>query len=143
MSSTEIMKVFVVEDDPITREIITVSLQVSGHTVQSFENGRKAIEVLAYESADLMITDILMPEMDGVEILREIQRLQPQLPVLAISGGGSLGPTNYLGIAQVFGAAAVLAKPFSPDELIELVAKLLADRDRSSGPISGPVASHD
>ncbi len=118
--------ILVIDDDPVLRRVITLALEEAGHSVLRCENGRKAIDHLAHAPVDLLITDIIMPEMDGVETVRAARRLQPELPILAISGGGSFDPGDYLGMAQAFGATAVLPKPFRPLQLVELVGKLLA-----------------
>jgi CheY-like chemotaxis protein len=110
----------------VLRRVITLALEAAGHSVLRCENGKKAIDFLAHEHADLLITDIIMPEMDGVETVRAALQLQPELPILAISGGGSFDPADYLGMAQAFGATAVLPKPFRPADLVAMVAKLLA-----------------
>jgi len=118
--------ILVIDDDPVLRRVITLALEKAGHSVLRCENGRKAIDFLEHEHADLLITDIIMPEMDGVETLRAARRLQPDLPILAISGGGSFDPADYLGIARAFGATDIMPKPFRPADLIERVEKLLA-----------------
>ena len=118
--------ILVIDDDAVLRRVITLALEGAGHTVLRCENGRKAVAFLQHDHADLLITDIVMPEMDGVETLRAARQLDPNLPILAISGGGSFDPKDYLGIAQAFGATAVLPKPFKPAELMELVSQLLA-----------------
>ncbi len=125
--------ILVIDDDPVLRRIITLALEAAGHTVLRCENGRKAIDFLAHDRADLLITDIIMPEMDGVETVRAARRLQPYLPILAISGGGSFAPADYLGIARAFGATDVLPKPFHPPDLVERVARLLAAPIRENG----------
>jgi CheY-like chemotaxis protein len=122
----EMAHILVIDDDPVLRRIITLALEAAGHSVLRCENGRKAVAYLEHDHADLLITDIVMPEMDGVETLRAARLLDPNLPILAISGGGSFDPKDYLGIAQAFGATAVLPKPFRPAELMELVSQLLA-----------------
>ena len=118
--------ILVIDDDPVLRRVITLALEAAGHSVLRCENGKKAIDHLAHNHADLLITDILMPEMDGVETVRAARQLQPQLPILAMSGGGSFDPLDYLGIASAFGATAVLPKPFRTTQLVDLVAKMLA-----------------
>jgi len=118
--------ILVIDDDPVLRRVITLALEGAGHSVLRCENGKKAIDFLAHEHADLLITDIIMPEMDGVETVRAALQLRPDLPILAMSGGGSFDPADYLGIAQAFGATAVLSKPFRPADLVAMVAKLLA-----------------
>jgi CheY-like chemotaxis protein len=120
-------QILVIDDDPVLRRVVTLALEAAGHSVLRCENGRKAVAYLEHDHADLLITDIVMPEMDGVETLRAARLLDPNLPILAISGGGSFDPKDYLGIAQAFGATAVLPKPFRPAELVELATKLLAE----------------
>ncbi len=105
--------ILLLDDDPVLRRVITLALEAAGHHVQSFENARKGMQNLAKESADLIISDIVMPEMDGLEMLRRVLQLHPGLPVLAISGGGSFEPGAYLSVAESFGATAILPKPFA------------------------------
>ena len=105
--------------------MIALALVEAGHSVLQCENGRKAIEHLRYEDADLLILDILMPEMDGIETLRTVRQLNAELPILAMSGGEGRDPANYLGMAQALGATATLPKPFFLPELLELVSTLL------------------
>jgi CheY-like chemotaxis protein len=118
-------RIIVIDDDPALLRVVARALTSAGHSVLRCENGRKAIEFLAQEDADLLITDILMPEMDGLETVRAVRKLRPQLPILAMSGGGSFGPVDYLGIASAFGTTAVLPKPFLPAELLAMVQRLL------------------
>jgi len=118
--------ILVIDDDAVLRRVITLALEGAGHSVLRCENGRKAIDFLEHDHADLLITDMLMPEMDGIETVRAARKLQPDLPILAISGGGSFDPADYLGMAQAFGATAILSKPLHPAEFLEVVGKLLA-----------------
>lgn len=118
-------RILLIDDDAVLRRVITLALEAAGHQVQGYENARKATQRLDEPYPDLIITDIVMPEMDGLEMLRKIRQLQPELPVLAISGGGSFEPAGYLSVAQSFGATAVLPKPFRPAELVELVSRLV------------------
>ena len=118
--------ILVIDDDPVLRRVVTLALEAAGHSVLRCENGRKAVAFLERDHADLLVTDIVMPEMDGVETVRAVRHLDPDLPILAISGGGSFDPKDYLGLAQAFGATAVLPKPFRPAELVDLVSRLLA-----------------
>jgi len=125
--------ILVIDDDPVLRRVITLALEAAGHSVLRCENGKKAVDFLEHDHADLLITDIIMPEMDGVETVRAARRLQPDLPILAISGGGSFAPADYLGIARAFGATEVLPKPFHPPELVERVARLLGAMPQENG----------
>jgi len=120
--------ILVIDDDPVLRRVVTLALEAAGHSVLRCENGRKAVAFLEHDHADLLVTDIVMPEMDGVETVRAVRQLDPDLPILAISGGGSFDPKDYLGIAQALGATAVLPKPFRPAELVDVVSQLLAQQ---------------
>jgi CheY-like chemotaxis protein len=118
-------KILVIDDELGIRVIICRVLAEAGHQVVSFENGGGAIEHLKQEAADLLITDIFMPDVEGLETIRQIHRLRPELPIIAISGVDFAGG-DYLGVARKFGAAEVLKKPFWPADLLELVSHMLA-----------------
>jgi CheY-like chemotaxis protein len=118
--------ILVVDDDRFLRLLIKRALETAGHTVFDCENGRKAVEHIEREHIDLLITDILMPEMDGVEAVRAIRRLRPDLPILAISAGGPAKAGDFLGLAQAFGATETLPKPFRPEDVVAAAARLLA-----------------
>jgi CheY-like chemotaxis protein len=117
--------IIVIDDDAVLRQIITLTLEAAGHTVIRCENGKKAVEILSYAHPDLLITDLLMPEMDGIETLRAARQLCPALPILAISGGSHGNPDDYLGMAKVFGATETMPKPFRPAELLGVVTRML------------------
>jgi CheY-like chemotaxis protein len=88
--------------------------------------GTEAIRLLGQEPVDLLNTDILMPDMDGVEVIREVQRLRPSLKILAMSGGGmDTMPEIYLRLVGQIGAVKTLAKPFAYEELIAVVRELI------------------
>ncbi len=98
----------------------------TGHDVTLAEDGAKGLKILNATLPDLVITDIIMPEKEGLETIREIKRDYPNVKIIVISGGGNLDVKSYFKIAQTFGADASLAKPFMPSELIILVDELLA-----------------
>ena len=104
------------------------SLEGSGHQVIAYGNGRVALDDLANHAADLVVTDIFMPEMEGLETIREVRALYPAMPIIAMSGI-SFADRDYLEMAEKFGAVASLKKPFRPAQLTELVKRLLAARD--------------
>ncbi|MFW6092480.1 MAG: response regulator [Pseudomonadota bacterium] len=118
-------KILVIDDDPSVREVIREMLQVEGHEVSIAENGREALDELAAREHDLIITDLIMPEQEGIETITEIRRRDAGIPIVAISGGGRLGPGDYLETARFIGADATLAKPFGRQELIAIVDSLL------------------
>jgi CheY-like chemotaxis protein len=121
-------KIFVIDDDSAMRRATCRALEAAGHAVGAYENGRGAIHDIQNPPPDLLVTDIFMPEMEGLETIREARARQPEMPIIAMSGF-SFDERDYLGIAEKFGAVASLRKPFRPAELIELVNRLLAARD--------------
>lgn len=120
-------RVYVIDDDPELLSVVALALEEAGHAVDLFRDSRKAISFLRQQPPDVLVLDILMPGMDGIETIRAARSLQPKLPIIAISGGGLANPTYYLKLAQTFGATATLAKPFRMAELVAVVAAVTHD----------------
>lgn len=117
--------ILVVDDDTQVLDVMSEMLRLEGHRVAVAENGQAAVEQMRDQSFDLVITDLIMPEKEGLETIADIRRQRSDLPIIAISGGGRIGPTDYLETARFIGANATLAKPFGRQELISTVAHLL------------------
>lgn len=117
--------ILVIDDDASVREVVSEMLRLEGHEVTIAENGREAIPLLAANRFDLVITDLIMPEKEGIETISEIRRTDSKIPIVAISGGGRLGPGDYLETARYIGADATLAKPFARQELLATIEALL------------------
>ena len=117
-------RILVVDDDLMVRT--TIRRILGGHDVVEAENGKVALEALARQGFDLVITDLMMPELAGVALIGQIRARGPGPKILAISGGGRLNGNEPLSAAQQAGADAVLAKPFRKAELLRAVAALLA-----------------
>ena len=83
------------------------------------------IELIRRNPADLVVTDMIMPEQEGIETIRELRQLNPQVKVVAMSGGGRIEPKTYLELAKRMGAAHTLTKPFSVQEVIDTVKRLV------------------
>ena len=122
-------KILVIDDDEGVRRSIGKVLVRAGHEVFEAPDGKVALTVLKDEPPDLVICDLFMPEMDGVEVLRELRRDYPDLPVVAISGGAYQGKVQLLDVAKGLGAVAVLKKPFQLQELLGVVNDLLGEND--------------
>jgi CheY-like chemotaxis protein len=114
----------VVDDEQSVLVATRLVLERAGHTVRCAANGKEAIEELSVLPADVVITDIIMPEQEGIETIRQLRRNLPQIRIIAISGGGRVGPLDYLSAAQMLGADRVFAKPFDNAALVEAVDEL-------------------
>lgn len=121
----QLTRVLLVDDDQPYREMLFQHLTCAGYVVSTAVSGRDALaqSEATKEPFDAVVLDVIMPDMDGIETLRFIRRRTPALPVIVISGGGNLGADCYLSVAKQLGAAATLAKPFHPRELVQLVAE--------------------
>ena len=118
--------ILLVDDDISVLDVMSEMLRLEGHDVTVAENGEQAVERVNEQNFDLIITDLIMPEKEGLETIADIRRQYAQIPIIAISGGGRLGPNDYLETARFIGANATLAKPFARTELIKTVDSLLA-----------------
>lgn len=113
------MKILVIDDDPSVRKFIATTLKRENYAVTEAENGTQGLKKLQEErDIAIIITDLLMPDKEGIETIMEIRKINPSLKILAISGGGKVGPENFLLLADAVGANATLKKPFSGQELL-------------------------
>lgn len=125
-------KVLVVEDDPDLLMLLTTAFAREGFQTFSARNGRVGVEMVKTLKPDLMVTDIIMPEMEGIGAILEARRCSPATKVIAISGGGHYGRSqNFLVWAHELGADEVLAKPFRMSSLI-MAARVVLDRPPSN-----------
>ena len=121
--------ILAIDDEASMRRLVRRALEGAGHTVMEAANGRDGIALLRARPADLVITDIVMPEMEGIETIRTIRREFSALRIIAISGGGSAeGSAIFLDAAAKFGADMVLSKPFRAAELVAAVEAVLQSR---------------
>jgi DNA-binding response OmpR family regulator len=123
---TQTHTLLLVEDEKILRDAVKEILEVNGFNVVDAEDGETALALLAKVKIDLIITDLVMPNMDGVELVQKIRARFQQLPIIVVSGSGT-AVTKRFGIdsINIEGATASIAKPFKSTELITLVNKLL------------------
>lgn len=113
--------ILIVEDDKDLREMLKTSLGKRKYTILEAANGKEAILHFKPAVTDLVITDLIMPDEDGLKVIMKLKEMKPGIKIIAISGGGKAGPGNYLNVARALGADAVLPKPFS---LIDLLSKI-------------------
>ena len=112
-------KILVVDDEAMVREAISVLLEENGYEVRTANNGREGVEVFSMYQPDLVLTDIAMPDMEGIEFLKILRKRKADLPVIVMSG--NVVGQKFLKSARLIGATAVLKKPFSNEELLSAV----------------------
>jgi YesN/AraC family two-component response regulator len=118
-------RILLIDDDDSARSVLRLMLNQSGHLVIEARNGVEGMNLFMQANTDLVITDIIMPEKEGLELMKEMRRMVPSSKIIVISGGGRVNPKDYLRMAKHLGASRVLAKPISRDALIGAVNELL------------------
>ena len=119
-------RILVVDDDALVRRTIVSVLENAKHAVLEANDGLPALAILGRETVDLVIADIMMPDLDGIGLILAIRGRHPDLRVLCISGGGRDASLDFLPMAAKLGAHMILAKPFTPDRLLAAVEELLS-----------------
>jgi len=119
-------RILVIDDDPEMRAVLEQTLQLAGHKVELAADGRQGVAAFANAPADVVITDLYMPNQDGLEMITELRKRFPTVAIIAMSGRAAA--TALLSIAGKLGAVEVLQKPFVPAELLATVEKVLRDR---------------
>ncbi len=118
--------ILVLEDSTALRRIVSRALRDEGHVVVESDNGLAAYDDDLLNSLDLMITDLVMPRIDGLNAIRAALAIREDLKVIAMSGGSPAFHQDYLEVASIFGARDVLHKPFEPETLVHAVNTALA-----------------
>ena len=116
--------VCVIDDDHLVRQTMCQALQSAGFQTVEAADGNEGLAVLETSKATIAVIDIIMPSREGLDVIVEASQRFPQLKILAISGGGQMGPTDYLELAHQLGAHDTLAKPFRNADLLDKVRRL-------------------
>ena len=125
-------RILIIDDDHHILLMIKKMLERAGYEVDLAANGNEGLELFNKMPADLVITDIIMPEKEGLETIREMKRMQADLKIIAMSGGGKISADNYLETAKIFGASMVMEKPFSQKTMVAAVDKLMGGSQEDS-----------
>jgi CheY-like chemotaxis protein len=120
-----VARILVVDDEAQTREMLLQMLEREGHEVQVAEDGAVALDLCRQAQFDLVLTDILMPNKEGLETITELRREYPQLKIIVMSGGSRTSHMNFLGVAKMLGAHLALAKPIARQEILEAISAVL------------------
>jgi len=126
--------ILVVDDDEALLRGVVEFLRRLGHHVDEAVDGVAAIKAVESDPVDVVLTDINMPEMDGIEVITTLRRVRPAVRVIAMSGGGMLPSDLLLGNAELLGAVSTLSKPFELDELKEVVEAALVGEPANDAP---------
>lgn len=119
--------ILIIDDDATMRDVLYEMMHMEGFSAMVAEDGLQAQKLLEQYEFNCIITDIVMPEKEGLETILYVRKNHPNIPIIAISGGARIKPESYLDIAQQFGARYVFAKPFVRKDLTEAVKKCLAE----------------
>jgi two-component system, chemotaxis family, chemotaxis protein CheY len=119
-------RALVIEDDKVNLLLVSRTLEKRGWQVDSATNGRSAMTLMGERNYDLVVTDIIMPDQEGLETISRIRRDHPSLRILAMSAGGAKPDFDYLKIARTLGACDTIRKPFTPSALLVHVDRVMA-----------------
>ena len=123
-------QILIIEDDDEVRRVLALALRRRGHSTLEARDGREGLALQAGDPADVVITDIVMPEMEGTETIMALLRAAPKLPIIAISGVSNAN--LYLAASRGLGAKVTLGKPIPPDRLLRAVDEALAWKRRAA-----------
>jgi DNA-binding NtrC family response regulator len=129
-------RILIVDDEPSILSIMARILARLGHESEQATNGKEALRQMGDRPADVVITDLIMPETEGIETIAAIRKRWPGTRIIAMSGGGRQSPTPYLAVAASLGADATLAKPFQMADLAAVLGRVLAPSAATSSPAS-------
>jgi len=117
--------VLIIEDDEFVMNMLKQTFERAGYEVGTASNGRIGIQLYECKPFDVVITDLIMPDMEGIETISNLRKCNPDVKVIAISGGGRNSPDDYLHLAKKLGAARTFPKPVDRNELLEAVKALI------------------
>lgn len=117
--------ILIIDDDDQFRVMLRNLIERNGYEVIDASGGQEGIRLYRENPTDLIITDLIMPDKDGIETIQELKQNFPDVKIIAISGGGRLGPQDYLYLAKMLGAQRTLTKPIELPELLKAIEELL------------------
>lgn len=120
------LSVLIIEDDEFVQNMLKQTFERAGYEVATASNGRVGLQLYQCKPFDVVITDLIMPEMEGIETISSLRQNNPEVQVIAISGGGRNNAQDYLELAQKLGAKKTFTKPVNRNKLLEAVKELAA-----------------
>jgi DNA-binding response OmpR family regulator len=126
-------RILIVDDDALLRRLITKVFNDIGFEVEVAADGAAAIEAFRRFRPSVVLLDIIMPGREGLETTVDMRAIDPAVPIIAMSGGGRIGPNEFLAVAEALGATATIAKPFNTGQIRDLVNSVLQSSERPPG----------
>ena len=130
-------RILIIDDEPQIRSMLTLMLERDGYEVVEAPDGVEGIKVYRQNPADLIITDLIMPNKDGIGMIIDLKKEFPDVKIIAMSGGGLNKPDGYLKGAKKLGASCTLTKPIDREEMLRAVRDILkgsADQENQAQP---------
>ncbi len=117
--------ILIADDETVSRQTLAAIVEQEGHTVHQAGNGREALELIARQPVDVLMTDIFMPEKEGLQTIKELKRSHPGIRIIAFSGGSTFSNFEALNWAGSLGAQETLKKPFQREEILDALRRVL------------------
>ncbi|MEN8188456.1 MAG: response regulator [Thermodesulfobacteriota bacterium] len=117
--------ILIIDDDVIFRGMLKKLLEREGYGVVEADNGNSGVAVFQESQPDLVVCDLIMPNKEGIETIVDLQKINDQVPIIAVSGGGRMGPEAYLSLAKGLGAREVFSKPFVHKDFLKTISSCL------------------
>lgn len=130
-------RVLIIDDNPDQRATLRMCLQLHGYEVEEAPNGRVGLELQRCRPCDVVVTDLFMPEKDGIETIPELRLEYPSVPIIAVSGHASRTGADFLRVAEELGADRTLRKPFATEELLDAIRGFTERRPSDAGAPGG------
>ena len=125
--NTSTKKIILIDDDDEFRDMLSRMLERAGYRVRGAQNGKIGVRFFKEDPPDLVITDLFMPEQEGLETIRELIRLDPKIKIMAISGGCTSLGLDFLPFAEALGAVCIMPKPFSRKDILREIRELISE----------------
>ncbi len=120
-------RILVIDDDEQVLDMLYESLTLEGYDVLRASNGEEGLRLYREDPVDLIITDLIMPEKEGIETIIELRQDFPDVKIIAISGGGRIGTKDYLQMAKIFGVQRTFTKPVAREQLLDAIRELIKE----------------
>lgn len=117
-------RILIIDDEPQVRTMLRKILEYEGYEVVDAKDGKDGLNLFRNRPIDLVITDLIMPEKDGLQTIKELRQIVPGIRIIAISGGGRFDPRDFLKVAKTFGAHRAFSKPVENNRLLRAIAEL-------------------